>query len=197
VLLVGDPAVQELLNVLRAKDPGLEKLLSRHKVQVVVKSATLSEGQRRAYAAALAANLKGLGLDATMNAAPERYEVTAVAIEPVSAHLIDDDADECELHATAAWSAAGLPAIDLNAHGFGDETVPNAPRRTHQRERRAGCQEDAGRAAVSLSSARGQTRRTASRAAEPPSRRAASRQPPAAEPPAAEPPSRQPPSLRT
>lgn len=61
-----------------------------------------------------------------MNAAPERYEVTAVAIEPVSAHLIDDDADECELRATAAWSAAGLPAIDLNAHGFGDETVPSA-----------------------------------------------------------------------
>ncbi|MBE2252054.1 MAG: hypothetical protein IAE78_21140 [Myxococcus sp.] len=123
---VGDPAVQELLNMLRAKDPGLKKLLSRHKVQVVVKSATLSEGQRRAYAAALAANLKGLGLDATTNAAGERYEVTAVANEPVSAHLIDDDADECELRATAAWSAAGLPAIDLNAHGFGDETVPSA-----------------------------------------------------------------------
>jgi hypothetical protein len=52
----------------------------------------------------------------------EEFKVTATVEGPVSAHLIGDDVNECTLKASAAWKAGGLAHIDLEAHGFGDET---------------------------------------------------------------------------
>lgn len=120
---VQDVRVQELLALARKLDPKTKALFGPRKVKVVVQAPSLSATQRRTYAKGLAADLSALGLSASPTGGSEEFVVTVSVEGPVSAHLIGDDVDECTLKAKGTWKAGGLLDIDLDAHGFGDETV--------------------------------------------------------------------------
>jgi hypothetical protein len=120
---VQDPRVQELLASARKLDAKTKTLFGPRKVKVVVKAPSLSADQRATYAKGIAADLAALGLAASPTAGGEEFVVTVSVEGPVSAHLIGDDVDECTLKAKGAWKAGGLSNIDLEAHGFGDETT--------------------------------------------------------------------------
>lgn len=119
---VRDARVQALLDAARKLDPKTKALFLARKVKVVVDAPALNEKQRAAYAKGVAEDLRALGLVASVSVGEEEFKVTATVEGPVSAHLIGDDVNECTLEASAAWKAGGLAHIDLEVHGFGDET---------------------------------------------------------------------------
>lgn len=119
---VRDPRVQALLDNARKLDAKTKAMFRARKVKVVVDAPALNEKQRAAWAKGIAEDLRALGLVASVSVGEEEFKVTATVEGPVSAHLIGDDVNECTLKASAAWKAGGLAHIDLEAHGFGDET---------------------------------------------------------------------------